>query len=397
MINHETALPVTMYGRLFREAFWARGGPYYKYGHQALRMPTDTWEGRTLKSHLEFFYIRKNDVPRVFGSRAAYRWMLNVKYILDAAGHHAISEYMINLTESLVEADRMGRRLHYDKKTWSRKDGEIMRHIWQIRQLQSVFTTLLSDYRQAQAQWPGPDGKLLPEEASLMAYVEQGRRILVEAAEVQRLISIEVQHTQFLVLGVCKQPDETRASLDRYLDIIRYRLQSVLYHRADEALDAASGTYHQYLNEIKPDLLREVDDETDHSDRDALTQAVEAMHVPVLGNLTSTRSQLTELADTITLCMTRDPEGKLAAPPLASFDHLVDETGVRELRTRQRKLRSLALRDLGSLPRNGPAHRIVAAWLGALRTQRQMAGQATQAERDALSGDLVADMMALEL
>lgn len=397
MIDRETALPVAMYSRLFREAFWARGGPYYKYGHQALRMPTDKWEGRNLKTHFEFYYIRKKDVPRVFRNRGVYMWILSVNAILGDARHHAISEYMLNLTESLVEASRMGRRLHYDKKIWPQKDGEIMGHIQQIRQLGVQIPNLLGDYRQAQGCWTDLDGNQMSVDAALMAYIDQGRQIITEATEVQRLISIEVQQMQFLVVGVLKQPDETRRDLARYLDIIRYRLQTVLDRMADEALQAALSARQQYLNEIVPDLSREVNDNVNHTDRNARIRAFEAMSAAIQESLPSTRYQLADLADAINICMTQDANGNLAVPPLASFNYLVDGAGLRELRTRWRNLRSLALRDLRSLPRNGPAHRIVTAWLRALRTQRQLAGLATQAERDALSGNLVSSLMTLEL
>lgn len=397
MIDRETALPVTMYSRLFREAFWARGGPHYKYGHQALRMPTDRWEGRNLKSHFEFYYIRKKDVPRVFRNRGVYIWMLSANAVLQEARHHAIAEYMLNLTEGLVEASRMGRRLHYEKKTWPRKDGEIMRHILQIRQLGAQIPNLLGNYRRAQGGWVDLSGNQMSVEDALVAYINQGRQVITEATEVQRLINIEVQQTQFLVVGVLKQPDETRRDLSRYLEIIRYRLQTVLYRMADEALQAALFARQQYVNEIVPDLSRQADDNVNHTDRNARIRAFEAMSAAIWESLPSTRFQLADLANTISICMTQDDNGTLATPPLASFNNLVDGAGLRELRTRQRNLRSLALRDLGSLPRNGPAHRIVTAWLRALRTQQQLAGLATQAERDALRGNLVASLMALDL
>lgn len=396
LISRETALPVPTYSRLFHESFWARGGPYYQYGHQALRLPTDRWGGRSLKSHFEFYYVRKRDVLAVLRSRAAYRWMICAKVLLDEARLHAISEYMLALTEGLVEANRMGRRLHYDKKTWPRTDGEIAGHVQQIRLLAAQAPNFLVDYRQAQGGGLNPNGDPVTAEAALIAYVDQGRQIITEATEVQRLVSIEIQQTQFLVLGFLKQPDKTRRNLTRYMNIIRFRLQSVLHPMADEALQAAATAHQQYLNEIVPDLAQQVDDNQGHADRNARTSAFETMAATIQQSLPSTIYQLTDLSNTISTCTAQNDDGDLETPPLASFNYLADGAGLRELRTRQRDLRQLALRDMVGLPRGGIAHRVVTAWLGALRTQEQLAGLATQAERDALRRDLVADLMGLQ-
>lgn len=394
-ISRETALPVTMYSRLFRESFWAPGGPFAKYGHQALRMPTHQWEGRALKSQFEFLYVRMRDVSRAFGSKRAVDWMLTACIKLREAGQYAIAEYMLHLTESLVEGGMMRRRLHYDKKTWPQTDRAILRHIDEIRRLGNQLPALLAAYRHAQAQWVDHSQDREPLVNAISAYIDQGRLIIVEATEVQRLLGVEVQHTQYLVLGVLKQTGETRRHLGRYLDILRYRLQSVLGRRASEAIGAVSAVHQQYFDEIVPGLPQPMDGHVLYGRLRQLVSNFTTMSASIQATLPSTRNQLSDLVNTISICLEENANGALGAPPLARFNYLVDSSGIREMRTQRRNLRNLALRDMMRLPYNSKERRIAHGWMMALQTQPRLAEAETEAMREALSGYIVDNMMQL--
>ncbi|KUI56328.1 hypothetical protein VP1G_03679 [Cytospora mali] len=374
-IKRNTALPVSMYSRFFNESFWTRGGTgtFAKYGHQALRMPRDQWEGKPLKSHFEFYYVRTSDVARAFGNLKAYLWMAHATSALEEASEYAISQYLQDLTESVVEADMMRKRLHNEKKMWPRSDAEISKRIEQIRRLWGQVPNLLNNYRQSQGGQVGPG--VPPVGNARAAYIEQGCLIIIEVTEVQRLLGIEVQCLQFLVFGVLKQTDETRRNLRRYMNIMRYRIQDVLGRWADEAIQRTSAMYQQYLAEVGPNLPQQMDDK-----QRQLTDRLTTMYHDIQSTLPSTRGQLSELAEIITVCIDTDESGNMASPPQDRFNLLVDAAGLRAMRTRQRHLRNLAVRNIGRLAPGSPKLKIVQAWLQALRTQPQLAGAATQAE-----------------
>ena len=380
MIDRETALPVSMYSRFFHQGFWGKRGPFEKYGQQALKLSTHQWETRGLKSQLHYFYVRKDDVAKAFGSRKVYIWMLNATSVLEEARQYVISEYMIDLTESVVEADRMGQRLHYEKKTWPRTDKKISEHIREIRRLRSQIPDILNKYGQAKSGPRGPNGPTW--ERALGAYIEQGRLIIVEASEMQRLLGIEVQYLQYLILGVHRQDEETRKKLGRYMDTISYRLRKVLARMADEAIEAATHVHEQYLIEIMPDLPQQLSDNLQQ-----LTSRLETMSKDIHTTFPSTRQQLSNLADFITKGISHNDSGETESPPLQGFDLLVDASGIREIRTKRRQLQDLALRDLRHLGPEAPEHRIVNAWLRALRTQPQLA-QATLKEAAVIKKDI---------
>lgn len=394
-VNRETALPVTTYSRLFHESFWARGGPFAQYGHQALRMPVHQWEGRPLKSQFEFLYVRNHDSSRAFGSKAAVNWMLSAYALLREAGQYAIAEYMLHLTESLVEGSRMGKRLHYEKKTWAQTDPRILGRIGEIRRLGNQLPTLLANYRQARDQPGDPRQGPAPVANALSAYIDQGRLMLVEATELERLLGIEVQQTQYLILGVLKQIDETRRSLGRYLDILRYRLQNVLGRRADEAIAAVSALHQQYLAEIVPGLPQPMDGNQQHRRLSQLVSAYTTMSASIQASFPSVRNQLNDLVNTISICLNQDGNGALARPPLDRFNYLLDSSGIRQMRTERRNLEGLAIRDIRRLPEGSQERRIVYGWMMALATQPQVAGAATGPERQALSDYVLNNLMDL--
>ncbi|ROV94801.1 hypothetical protein VMCG_08868 [Cytospora schulzeri] len=395
-VNCETALPVTMYGRLFHESFWGPGGPFAKYGQQALRMPTHEWEGRKLKTLFEPLYYDPKDVPRALGSKKAYQWMLLAEVYLTKRRQYAITEYMSILTGSLVEEGRLRKRLHYEKKTWPRGDADITRHVDEIRRLGQQLPGLLATCTQAQAGMANPGQEPVSLEDALASYIDNGRRMIVEATEVQRLLGFEIQHTQYLVLGILKQPDSARRDLERYMDIIRYRLRSLLGRRANEVIQMVSSVYDQYLNQIVPALPQQMDHDR-YIDLRQLLNTFNTMSETIRATLPTIIDQLADLANTITMCLEEDDNGALARPPLNKFNYLLDASGIREMRTQRRDLRNLALRHMRLLPANSTELRIVNGWLGALRTHVALAGAATQAERAALQSAALPSLASLQM
>ncbi|KAK7726890.1 hypothetical protein SLS53_006933 [Cytospora paraplurivora] len=387
MIGRQTAIPVTAYSRFFGESFWTAGGPFDKYGHQALRISTHQWEGNPLKSQYKFYYTRQKDVARAFGSRRVFLWMAAVGHLLRKANQYALADYLSAKTNETAEGSVMRKRLHYEKKTWPRNDALLFRHIAEIRRLLIPARGLLETYRRAKAGQNYADAPTM--EAALLAYVEQARLIIIEASEIQRRLGIEVQYLQYLVFGILKQDNETRVELRRYMDIIRFRIQSVLIRMADETIDAALvWVFQQFSDEILPDIPLDL-----NTILHQRASRVTFMGVELMSTFPSTRQQLSGLAEVITLCIDVADDGDLGSLPLDRFNLLVDGAGLRAMRTKQRDLGRLAFRDALHLRPGSPEMKIVLAWNGALLKQKELAQAANGEQRAAIRAELVGDIL----
>lgn len=380
IMSRETALPVAMYGRLFRESFWGRSGPFAKYGQQALKLSTHEWGGRVLKSQLRFLDFRPKELAKAYRNQKAAAWIFDAQQALVATRQYLIANYMMDLTESVVEADRMRRRLHYEKKVWPRTDKTISRHIDEIGRLQAQLPGTLNNYKAARAGTLGPGVQSVGD--ALGKYIEQGRLIMIEVREVQRLLGVEVQSLQYLVLGVVRQDDQTRQRLRNYMVTIRSRIQVFLQRRADEAIAAASQVSQQYITEIQPALPQQLDDNFRLA-----TDGITAIFTETQSTLPSTRQSLLNLVETINACIGGDGGGALAPPPLDKFNLLADGSGLKPLRTRQRQFRALALEKMKRIKPRSSTATILRAWFQILERHPRLAGAATKEERDELDSE----------
>ncbi|ROV93433.1 hypothetical protein VPNG_09636 [Cytospora leucostoma] len=387
MIARQTAIPVAAFSGFFDESFWTGGGPFDKYGHQALRISTHQWEGRPLKSQYKFHYTREKDVWRAFASRRVVRWFGAAFHLLQRAKQYALAAYLAAKTDEAAERLVMRKRLHYEKKTWPRNDALLFRHISEIRRLLPLLPGLMDTYRRAKAGQDHADAPTM--DGALLAYVEQARLIIIEASEIQRRLGIEVQYLQYIVLGILKQDKETRIRLRRYMDLMRFRIQSVLIRMADETTDAAlTWVYQQFSDEFLPDIPPDPD--TILHQR---ASRVTFMGVELMSTFPSTRQQLSDLAEVITVCTDAADDGELGSPPLDRFNLLVDGAGLRAMRTKQRDLCRLAYAHALDLRPGSPEQRIVAAWNGALVKQGELAQAANGEQRAAIRAELIGDIL----
>ncbi|KAK7748610.1 hypothetical protein SLS53_000630 [Cytospora paraplurivora] len=382
-----------MLSRYLDQRFWAT--EVRRYGHQALRISRHQWQGRSLRSNASHLFFSRRDVERAFRSRTVFMWMEHAKWILRKAREYALADYMRTLTEGLVDSHMMRRRLHYEKKTWRGIDTNLKRLRDALTHTEGLITTVLEEYKGRRDSLPLGAAEV---ERSLEQYLAHIQDLFTRASEINRLLGGEVYHLQFLVLGVLRQEDEGRRRLQRYVDTIAARIQQVLRPAADHiiriATDVGAECTIVVTEHTESCTAREV--RVDPAVTARWTEnIVPAMFQDANANFPSVRQHLDDLTNTIQSAG-RAPRVALAESPLSrGFNLLVEEAGLREIRTERRRLRNLALRDMRRISNNRGLRRIIEQWLTFLESQDLQSGAATAEERQAIRHNAIAALAPL--
>lgn len=289
----------------------------------------------------------------------------------------------------------MRRRLHYEKKTWRGIDTNLQRLRDALTRTEGRATTALEEYRGRRASLPLD----APETGrSLQQYLAHVQDLFTRASELNRLLGGEVHYLQYLVLGFLRQEDGSRRRLQRYVNTIAARIRRVLRPAADHIIRLATDTAAECTAAV-----------TDYTESCAAHGAaadpaatapwaedvVPAMLRDAGAGFPPARQHLDDLAGTIRSAG-RAARRALAEPPLSrGFGLLVEEAGLREIRTARRRLRDLALRDMRRISGNGDLRRLIEQWLTFLESQDLQLGAATAEERRALQQNAIAALAPL--
>lgn len=382
LVRRETALPVTILSRYLDRRFWSSS--FRKYGQQALKLPRHRWEDKPLKSRLFFVLFSRREVERAFGSTTAFRWMRYARETLVAAREFALASYMMDFSRSIVEADMMRRRLHYEKKTWPVTDAKLIRLGRLLTRTRHLATMRLGDYRARRGDSPLGAAEVI---TALTMYLTEMRLLYIQAKDLDRLLGEEIPYLQYLTLGFLRQDDNTRARLQGYMNVISVRVHRVLRPAADNIISTTA--------EIKAEWLGVVTDYTEacvaqgvRVDRAVsnLEGTLTTMSADATAIFPSTRQLVSDLRDVVQDGW-RVVARRVADPPpglAGSFNLLADSVGLREIRTQRMRLRNLALRDMRRISHDGNLRAIVEQWLAILQIHDRLRGAATEEERRAI-------------
>lgn len=233
-----TPLPVQTYGAFLDPNFW--NAHCTKYGSSGLKLPTymnPTWGPTGLGPPLVLtaMYrpseLRTVDVARALGSNAALRWTNLAEAVLRLSGQDNIAEYLRLCTEELADVLTTPLRFHFEKKLWPRADAALRIFVGNMRLIGQNAMPHLAAYEMAQPQAaPG---------ARLQAYLDCVRQFQLQESQLRRLIETQVQYLQYIAGEFLRLPPNSRDTVDAFLTVMVWRIESVLRPATQYAADAA--------------------------------------------------------------------------------------------------------------------------------------------------------------
>lgn len=189
MMRRSTAMPVTTMSRLFHEEFWS--ADVARYGVEALKFPTNTWNGRPLKASFAAVFVRPGDVRSAYGSRSAWRWLVRALGVLGNAEEDDLCNFLTDRSLDALGPGMLRRRFHYEKRRWQQTDARFAEISAEVVRLRAVPINMAST------------------ETQLESYIFQGRNLMSQAMMFSRLLGTEIQALQYFVLVCCPRRHHT--------------------------------------------------------------------------------------------------------------------------------------------------------------------------------------------
>lgn len=180
MMQRFTAMPVTTMSRLFQDRFWSVD--VARFGLEALKFPTNVWEGRPLKSSFTASFVRPGDIRSSFESRKAWRWLVRAFGVLIEAGEDNLANFLTDRALVALGPGMLRRRFHYEKKRWQQTDARFREISQEVAHLRAVPINMASV------------------ETQLQSYILQGQNLISQAMMFNRLLGTEIQALQYFVL-----------------------------------------------------------------------------------------------------------------------------------------------------------------------------------------------------